>query len=198
MVGYKKLMHSHQEPHKSVSLHTPTSFRCVRLPIFDDGVADARVWVVIWSRPAGLHKQLCVGDGGGRLDLHEDHLFEVHLHWVCAGINVFSEPLALKEFKLEGESTEAPLCEGVRVLVCESQSQVGSLWIDAGKGDLDVMLPGNYFIWVSRCDLVLKDDVVFVLLKMKGNEMLSLLAQASCTSGMLFISSNKASLTQDN
>lgn len=96
-------------------------FHCVRLPIFNNGVADARVWVVIWSRLAGLHKQLCVGDGSGRLDLHEDHLFEVHLHWVSAAFNLFSEPLALEEFKLEGESPEALLCEDVRVLVLESQ-----------------------------------------------------------------------------
>ncbi len=97
--------------------------------MFDDGVADARVRVVIGSCPAGLHKQLCVGDGGGRLDLHKDHLLEVHLHWVSACINLFSEPLALEEFKLEGESTEALLCEGVWVFVPESQGQVGSLGI---------------------------------------------------------------------
>lgn len=32
------------------------------------------------------------------------------------------------------------------------------------------MLPGDYFIWVSRCDLVLEDDVIFILLKMKDNQ----------------------------
>lgn len=102
----------------------------MHLPLFDDGVADARVWVVIRSCPAGLHKQLRVGDGGACLDLHKDHLLEVHLHWVSAGINLFSEPLALKEFKLEGEGTKALLCEGVWVLVREAQGQVGSLGID--------------------------------------------------------------------
>lgn len=124
-------------------------FHCVHLPMFNDGVADARVGVVIRSRPAGLHKQLCVGDGCGRLDLHEHLLFEVHVHWVSAGINLSSEPLALEEFKLEAESAEALLFEGVRVLVRESQRQVGMLWIDAGKDDLDIMMPGNYLIRVS-------------------------------------------------
>lgn len=103
---------------------------CIHPPVFDDGVADARVWVVIRSRPAGLHKQLCVRDGGGGLNLHEHHLSEVHLHWVSAAINLFSEALGLKEFKLECESTEALLGEGVRVLVRESQGQVGSPGVD--------------------------------------------------------------------
>lgn len=139
----------------------------------DDGVADARVGIVVRSGPAGLHKQLCVGDGGGRLDLHEDHLFEVHLHWVSAAGDLCSEPLALKEFKLEGKSTEALLCEGIRVFVRESQGQVGDFGVGTWEGDLDVMLPGNDSICVSRGDLVLKDDVVIILLKVKQNYILN-------------------------
>lgn len=147
----------------------PTAQRLVHflthLPIFNDCVADAGLWVVVGSGPAGLHKQLRVGDGCGRLDLHEHHLFEVHLHWVVAGMHLFSEPLALKEFKLKGESTKAFLSEGVRVLVAEAQGQVGSLWVDAGNGNLNVMVPGNNFIWVSRGDLIREDDVILILLK---------------------------------
>ena len=135
--------------------------------MFDDGVADARVGVVVGSRPAGLHKQLRVGDGDGRLDLHEDHLFEVHLHWVSAALNLFSEPLALEEFKLEGEGAEALFFEGVRVFVRESQSQVVHLGIGARKGDLDIVLPGNDLCCVSRCDLVLEENVVVIFLKVK-------------------------------
>ena len=137
------------------------------LPIFNDGIADWVVRVVIGSCLAGLHKQLCVGDGGCCLDLHEDHLFEVHLHWINAGILLSHEALAVKEFKLEGESTKTFLCEGVRIFVSVSQSHFGSLWVDTGEGDLDVMLPGNDFTWVSRCDLIFEDDVVFILLKVK-------------------------------
>lgn len=135
----------------------------------DDGVADARVGIVVGSGPAGLHEQLCAGDGGGRLNLHEHHLFEVHLHWVSAAGDLCSEPLALKEFKLEGERTEAFLCEGVRVFVRESQGQVGDLGIGTREGDLDVMLSGNDSICVSRGDLVLEDDVIAILLKTKQN-----------------------------
>lgn len=32
------------------------------------------------------------------------------------------------------------------------------------------MLPGDYFIYISGCDLVLEDDVIFILLKMKENQ----------------------------
>ena len=49
------------------------------------------------------------------LALH--HLFEIHVHWVGAGINLLSDQLALKKFKVEGEGAQAlPLCEGVWVL----------------------------------------------------------------------------------
>lgn len=139
--------------------------------MFDDGVGDARVWVVIGSGSAGLHKQLCVGDGGGGLDLHEHHLFEVDLHRVRAGILLLPEAPALVELKLEGESAEALLCEGIRVFVREPQAQVGPLGINAREDDLDVMSPGNDFVWVSRCDLVLEDEVISILLDVKNQKM---------------------------
>lgn len=157
-----KSLHAKSElrPGAGVDLHRVV----LHAPIFDDGVADARVRVVIGSCSAGLHKQLRVGDGGGCLDLHEHHLFEVHLQWVSVCINLCSEQLALIELKLEGKRTEAPLLEGVWVFVRESQGQVVSLRIDTREGDLNVMLPRNDFIWVSRCDLVLEDDVIVILL----------------------------------
>lgn len=114
------------------------------LPVFDDGVADLRVGVAIWRRLAGLHKQLSVGDGGGRFDLHEHPLFEVHLHWVHVGVNLCLETLGFKKFKLECECTESLILEGVRVFVRESQGQVALLWIAAEEDDLNVVLPGNY------------------------------------------------------
>lgn len=57
------------------------------LPILDNGVGYARIGVVVGRGLAGLHKQLGVGNRGGRLDLHEHHLFEVHIHGVLVGIN---------------------------------------------------------------------------------------------------------------
>ena len=102
---------------------------CVHLPIFNDGVCNARVGVVVGSCLARLHKQLCVGDGGSCINLHEDHLLQVHVHWVSAGLLLLPEPLALKEFKLKAERTKAFLCEGIWVFVPESQRQVDAFGI---------------------------------------------------------------------
>lgn len=73
--------------------------------------------------------------------------------------------MALVELKLEGEGTEALLGKGVRVFVPESQRQVSLLGKSTGKGDVDVMLPGNDQTWIGRCDVVHEDHVVVVLLK---------------------------------
>lgn len=92
-----------------------------------------------------------------------DHLFEVHIHGVPAGINGLPEARALVELKLEGEGTEAPLGKGVRVL--ESQRQVSLLGKSTGKGDVDIVLPGNDHTWIGRCDVLHEDHVVVILLK---------------------------------
>lgn len=147
--------------------------RALVLPVVNDGVGDGRAGVVVGRGLAGLHKQLGVGDGGGRLDLHVHHLFEVHVNGVPAGVNLPPEEMALVELELEGEGAEAPLVEGVGVLVPEPQRQLGLLRKRAGKGDVDVVMPGNDLARISRCDLVLEDDVLVVLLKAKGFERLS-------------------------
>lgn len=135
------------------------------LPVLNDGVGNLRIGAVVGRGLAGLHKELGVGDGGGRLDLHVHHLFEVHVHGVAAGINLLSEELAVVELKLEGEGAEAPLREGVRVFVSESQLQLSLLRKSAEEGDVDIVLPGNDLACVGRCDLILEDHIVPILLK---------------------------------
>lgn len=135
------------------------------LPVLDNGVGYARIGVVIGRGLAGLHKQLGVGNRGGRLDLHEHHLFQVHIHGVPAGFNGLPKAMALVELKLEGEGTEAPLGKGVRVFVPESQRQISLLGKGTGKGDVDIVLPGNDQTWIGRRDVVHEDHVVVVLLK---------------------------------
>lgn len=135
------------------------------LPILDDGVGYARIGVVVGRGLARLHKQLGVGNSGGRLNLHEHHLFEVHIDGVPAGINWLPEVVALVELKLEGEGTEAPLSKGVRVFVPESQRRVSLLGKSTGKGDVDIVLPGNDHTLISRCDVIHEDHVVIILLK---------------------------------
>lgn len=142
-------------PHFSVSILAVS-------PFFDDVIREGTVWVVIWSGPARLHKELDLRESRMGCNAHVEHIHQIYLQRIQTWIHWTAEVIVSKNVKWVTKSAKSGFSEDeVWLLVDVVVWNTSYFGVLAGEADFNLIASGDYFIGIfKRIDLVFKDHEV--------------------------------------